>query len=189
MELQEIAEYSKVHTVDEIREKFYEDKPIKEVTKEEEDDRGILLPVQIGPSTPAPGKEPPPQLAPFQNGGEQPNEQPGEEMGEEAQEKPQEEEDTEDDKQQEEKKRWERKSLNALKRGKSPAVAFESDHIPAGEHERILAGLAECKTAEDVRKMFAAVPHSHIDDPIVLLAMELKRANDLLEATNKEGAK
>lgn len=51
--------------------------------------------------------------------------------------------------------RWQRKALNALERGKSPAVPFASDAISADEHARISAALAACKSADDVRAVFA----------------------------------
>lgn len=46
MDLAEQEAYAKSHTVDEIREKFYQDQPIG-------DERGKLLPVEVGKSTPA----------------------------------------------------------------------------------------------------------------------------------------
>ena len=51
--------------------------------------------------------------------------------------------------------RWQRKSINALERGKSAAVVFASDAIPAPEHARIAAVLLGCKTVDDVRAAFA----------------------------------
>lgn len=51
MELSEIAEYSKTHTVEEIRAQYYNDKPLG-------DDRDILLPGQVKPEDGRPEPEP-----------------------------------------------------------------------------------------------------------------------------------
>lgn len=70
--------------------------------------------------------------------------------------------------------RWQRKALNALGRGEAALVPFVSAALGEAERERINAGLAECKTADEVRAVFAAQP-----------ADELARANDLLERALK----
>ena len=49
LELQELKTYAITHTVDEVREKYYNDKPIG-------DERGILLPAEVGAVQPAPGE-------------------------------------------------------------------------------------------------------------------------------------
>ena len=87
--------------------------------------------------------------------------------------------------------RWERKALNALKRGKSAAVPFESISIPPDMMEQIHSSLSECTTAGDVRTVFAdmdmattttpALPFN--SDALKALVTQLKRANDLLEET------
>ena len=68
LELQEQSAYAQSHTVDEIRANFYEDDPLG-------DDRGKMLPVQIGQSTSLDGepKPTPPQLQPFT--GQQPEQE------------------------------------------------------------------------------------------------------------------
>jgi HK97 family phage portal protein len=70
LELQEQAEYSRTHTIDEVRAKYYEDEPIG-------DERGNLLIVEVGPGglpgIDLPEKEIPPALAPF--AGQEPDEQ------------------------------------------------------------------------------------------------------------------
>ncbi len=76
----------------------------------------------------------------------------------------------------EEMRKWQRKALNAIERGKSANVAFVTDVIPDAERERIAALLQAAKTAEDVKAAF--LPEADA------LAKELKRANDLLEAVN-----
>lgn len=50
--------------------------------------------------------------------------------------------------------RWQRKALNALKRGKPASVAFESDNIPAQERQRIILELLSAATIDDVRRIF-----------------------------------
>jgi hypothetical protein len=57
----------------------------------------------------------------------------------------------------EETKRWERKALNAIKKGKPANVDFESDIIPADVHEKVLDWLQNCQTAEEVRDIFINV--------------------------------
>lgn len=54
--------------------------------------------------------------------------------------------------------RWQRKASRALKDGRSPAVRFESDAIPAHVADRIGAALAASTTPDDVRAAFL-VPH------------------------------
>lgn len=51
-------------------------------------------------------------------------------------------------------RKWEKKSLNALKRKGGAAVDFESDHIPAGVSEYITGVLVNCKTADDIGILF-----------------------------------
>jgi HK97 family phage portal protein len=50
--------------------------------------------------------------------------------------------------------KWQKKALNALKNGKSPAVKFESDVLPAVEVARIQSGLSNAQTREDVLAAF-----------------------------------
>ena len=91
---------------------------------------------------------------------------------------------------------WQRKALKRLKDGKSAAVAFVSSEIPAEKNAEILSSLADCKTAEEVKAVFSQVENESnrspelvtIDiknkpDPMMLIADELKRANDILERT------
>jgi hypothetical protein len=60
LELAEIVEYAKYHTIDEIRKNKFDDEELAKVTGIDSDDRGILLPAQISPTTPVPSDEPPP---------------------------------------------------------------------------------------------------------------------------------
>ena len=134
-ELRLQREFSKTHTINEIRVEFYEDDPL-------EDERGELLLAEVG-ATPGGG------------GGQ------GEEdsLSDDNENAP--DTDPEDEKEEnmaekaiaDELAKWQRK---ALKRGAGKAVDFESDVIPADVHARILSGLPACKTADDVRKLFDA---------------------------------
>ena len=76
----------------------------------------------------------------------------------------------------EEIRRWMRKSINSLERGKSPVVEFISDKITPAKHAAIMARLGECKTRDEIMAAFDNEPR---DDRMLV---ELKRANDLLEA-------
>ncbi len=64
---------------------------------------------------------------------------------------------TSDNKTEQDLERWQRKAINALKRRGSidSALEFESERIEPGLQSAISAQLAECKTAEDVRRVFA----------------------------------
>jgi len=79
---------------------------------------------------------------------------------------------------QDELDKWQRKATNALKRGKSPAVEFESDLIDDNLEARILNKLEAVKDVEDIRAVFSDIESNDRDDTLTL---ELKRANDLLE--------
>lgn len=76
-------------------------------------------------------------------------------------------------------RKWRAKAVKAVKRGEAASVPFESDAIPEAEQVRIRAGLEDCQTVEDVRAVFETRAAA---DPLALLAVELKRANDLLAA-------
>jgi len=86
-----------------------------------------------------------------------------EEMASRLEQKPDEEGENEDEQQdqpegdqqgQEDKQRWQRKSLNALRRGKPASVPFESDNIPADERKRITLELLSAATPEQVKHIF-----------------------------------
>ena len=170
LELQEQDVYSHSHTIDEIRAQYYEDDPIG-------DERGKMLPVQIGVSTPTGDSEErtPPQLLPFVQSGQPP--QPETTQEEEP------EEETEDNPvaARADLAAWRRKSLHALKAGKGAAVVFESAHIDPDVHADIWAQLSACKTAADVREVFeAAITGGSSPRVDADLVAELRRANDLL---------
>ena len=112
----------------------------------------------------------PPQLLPFT--GQTPVEQPEAE-----------------DELQEELAKWQRKSLNALKRGKSADVEFESDLIPPTLCGAIHRALKAAQDIDSIKIIFTDIQIGEsmkriekLDNWADLLA-ELKRANDLLEAS------
>jgi len=71
-------------------------------------------------------------------------------------------------------RRWERKALNALNRGDSPGVSFLSDYISTSEAQRISSGLANAKTAADVRLVFSGNGNIPDEAKIVELTAALK---------------
>lgn len=75
-------------------------------------------------------------------------------------------------------KKWERKALNAMGAGKSASVPFTSDAIGEAQHGEISAALTECKTFEDVRRVFS---QTSADDVLARAVRELARANTLME--------
>jgi HK97 family phage portal protein len=54
--------------------------------------------------------------------------------------------------------RWERKALRVLKESGNAVCTFDSETIPARLREKIDAGLADCKTADDVKHLFDIQP-------------------------------
>jgi len=80
---------------------------------------------------------------------------------------------------------WQSKCLSALKRGEPAAdVSFVPVLIPAEKHAAIAARLETATTAEEVKAAFRDGQNSAIEirqDGTLLLAEQLKRANDLLE--------
>ena len=75
--------------------------------------------------------------------------------------------------------RWQTKALKRLKERGAAVCPFESEVIPSLENERIAEALKDAKTPEAVKAIFA----QDKADPMMALAAELKRANDLLERT------
>lgn len=51
---------------------------------------------------------------------------------------------------------WQKKALNALKRGESPDVAFETDIITVDKQIQLHARLAQASTVKDVKRAFSA---------------------------------
>lgn len=157
LEMQEQQEYAKTHTIAEVRKKYYQDEPLG-------DERDTLLVAQVTPDAGAQPEQPEiPPMTPL------PDETmpPMEPEANEPEPMPAMAEDLE---------KWKRKAINALKRGKSPAVDFDSANIPDGQYAAIRAALEGCETQEQVKAAFTAQPEHDPDG----LARALKRANEIL---------
>lgn len=151
LEIQEIDQYAKYHTLKEVRENKYNDDPLGD----ERDDKiaggnlGQGDPTQVQPVT-----EPPMN----------PDEQVDDEENQ-----------AESTQANEELEKFQRKSLKALERGKSPAVDFFSNVLPVQQVMGLQASLATCKTADQVRAVFGAVT-PRTEAAVILEAMRLEVA-------------
>lgn len=166
LELQEQTAFGTVHTVDEIRERYYEDKPLG-------DERGVLLPAQIGPATPgpvdeeaAPHAQPAEALAPMGTLGDMPPSIPPQEQGTTAPEGTGSGAaespalaalDTEavpaEGLAQKELAAWRR---FAVRHGVAKAQEFGCEHVPQDVAERIRTGLSTATTIDEIKAVFAA---------------------------------
>jgi phage portal protein BeeE len=83
--------------------------------------------------------------------------------------------------------KWQRKAIKAFEKGNSPAVEFTSEMIPVSLQDSIRAKLLQAVTVDEVKAVFVCSANEKITegDPIMALAAELRRANDLLEKTNE----
>jgi hypothetical protein len=82
-------------------------------------------------------------------------------------------------------RRWQTKALKAIGKGGSAQVSFYSDCLPTDTMTRVRASLDACKSESDVRSAFAPLLGGRDEDypdPLLELARQLKRANDLVEA-------
>ena len=93
---------------------------------------------------------------------------------------------------QEDIKRWERKAIKAIKNGKRPDVPFKSEFIPVELSAEIANDLVHLSldninpSTRDVEMIFKRALIEEKPEPVdslFVLAMELKRANNLLERT------
>jgi len=66
-------------------------------------------------------------------------------------------------------KKWERKAIKALGRGKSSAVSFESDNIDQSLSAQITEQLATCQTSEDIKAVFANIKQPEMYDLITVM--------------------
>lgn len=134
MELEEQTQYGMVHTVDEVREKYYQDKPLP-------DERGQLLVPEVGKGSIAIGGLGP-EISQQSNvaepGGE---EETLEEWATKAQ-----------NGRQEELHRWRR---YAAKRGAVKAVGFVTEHLPGDVAGVVVARLKAAITKEEVSAAFS----------------------------------
>jgi len=154
MEIREQEVYERTHTIDEIRKTKYEDKPIG-------DERGELLPAQIGvvlslasmaadvqaePDEQA-GPEPPPPP--------QPDEENAAEQKESEAEEPPAAKATQVDLRAEDLGKWRKKALTRFKEGKlDKALQFESEHIGGALKAAIVGALETAVSAFDVEQAF-----------------------------------
>lgn len=142
LDLQEQLAYERVHTVDEVREKFYSAQPLG-------DERGRLLTAEIGKGltdarAPEDKPPPPPQLiAP---------KPPPQLTGPTVEEGDAEIEDTAAS----DLAKWERKALKRLWAGEQAACDFVSGAISDAQHRAVSAALRGATTAEEVRAAFLA---------------------------------
>jgi HK97 family phage portal protein len=158
LELAEMGEYSKTHTIDEIRAKHWQDKPLAKVTEITSDDRGILLPAQVSPTTPVPSdEEPEPEPVPDNTTLTPVMDMPPDQQPETPE---QEAEREQMEAQGEELAKWKRKAINSVERGKAANVKFVSDSLAADIQASIMTKLVECKTADDVRMAFEGVTYT-----------------------------
>ncbi len=78
---------------------------------------------------------------------------------------------------------WQRKALKMAREGKPMTFEFRTEALPQQIRAVIVEELGDCTSAEGVKKLFGRFSGSAKPaDPMALLAAELKRANDLLEA-------
>jgi hypothetical protein len=161
LELQEQAEYSRTHTIDEIRRKHYGDDVIG-------DERGALLPAQITAQSSAPPlDEPEPEPTPG-NLFETTIENTSDAAELEDLESHDLVEDAVDGVEVEDMRKWERKVRAAVKRGKAAAtVRFESDIIPELTQERVRAALKSAATPDEVTRVFRSA--SELPIPVGLV--------------------
>lgn len=147
LEMQEQEAYGRVHTINEMRAKYYDDDPL-------EDERGEMFPAQIGASTAMPQDEDEaqddmPPMTPLAGG--QAQEQPAAEQeppplapmdGEQA-----------DGNQalQAEIKAWRR---YALRHGRDKAQAFACEHVPDAMAAAICTALAAATTPDEIKAAF-----------------------------------
>lgn len=150
LELSEIQTYSATHTLDEVREEWYQDGPIG-------DERGKLLVAQIGQASIAPDgskQEPPPQLAALTGkpADDAPEDEPQPpDSGEPEQKGNERTEDTET-KRAKELRTWRR---YAEKHGATKAQEFSPDTLPIDVAGVIKARLAAATDDEEVHAAFS----------------------------------
>lgn len=154
LELEEQKLYAISHTINEIRQKYYEDDEL-------EDDRGLLLPAQVGllqiPVEWVTGEEPEPVPTPLLQGPvADPNAVPG------IEEEPFEPEEGGSPPAQPEMpgevradlRRWHHHALNALKKKKPAATTFTSNKIPPALGAAIGEALKGAQNAAEVNAIF-----------------------------------
>jgi phage portal protein BeeE len=80
--------------------------------------------------------------------------------------------------------KWQRKASKSLAKGNGADVEFVSDAIPVELAERLNIALKSVENDDDLKRVFDELEfESEPVEPLYLLAMELRRANNLLEAS------
>jgi HK97 family phage portal protein len=167
MNLQERAAFERVHTVDEVREKYDEADPLKD-----NEIGGMLVAIANSPAG-APKAETPEQLVPFAGNQQPPTEEvkPGNEQQPKEDEQVTPELSVTPEELPETVKaelgRWQRKAIKALARGKQASVPFDSTIIPEGIRDTVIIGLGESISEDDIKETFADVNHSAIKASVV----------------------
>ena len=150
MLLDEQAQFAKIHTIDEVRQKFYESEKLG-------DERGEMLVAQIGPSPVRmiDGEIQNPIPAPdFFTGGRESQETDEEESDQKAMKS--------------ELDKWQRKAERRLQRNGSAICYFESDILPIGLKAKVTSLLGEAKQPYDLQVIFDLVKADLIEyGPIV----------------------
>jgi len=82
--------------------------------------------------------------------------------------------------------KWCRKSLSAIKAGKTASVEFISDVISEDDHFQITMDLDHCKTDKQVMEVFRIAKTGYKDNGQKALARALDRATNLLAATGDQ---
>jgi hypothetical protein len=176
MELQEISTYAQTHTIDEIRKEYYQDEPISKVTGIDADERGVMLPAQISPTTPVPSDEPEPEPPVVEVVTQTPAPPMiGEEAVTETPVLPAVEGNetitpTIDDAIKTDLRKWRNKAEYYLRHGKGERktanVEFTSKAIPDELYQAIKAQLATAQTVEDIGTAFAVeIPKAKAERP------------------------
>jgi hypothetical protein len=147
MELNEIVEYSKTHTIAEIREKYYSDDPLG-------DERDDLLPAQIEATSGGIQEPPTPPTPPGMPAEGTPMEKPETDAANPPKEEPKEDEPTKA--MVEEIRQWERKTarIGAKAAAENTQAGFMVIHLPGEVESDIRKALPECKTETAVKMVF-----------------------------------
>lgn len=164
IELNEQMEYSKTHTVDEIRKEKYGDKPIG-------DDRGKLLPVQVNAQSGGIQSDPKVDIQREQMAMQQ--KQPEKPVDEPMMDK--EKQDAEEPMKAAyiaELNRWQRKAMKHI--GK--ATVWDTEVIPPSVAKDISDKLPACKSEDDIRALFARYEQPQKDNVIDGLKLLLETA-------------
>jgi HK97 family phage portal protein len=167
LEMQEMTEYAKTHTVQEIREKYYQDKPLG-------DERDDLFIVQVNAQTGQPEPPAPVIMQPTDKPVDETNEPKPETI--QGQEPLEDEDEADNNALKTDLDKWKRKALKKI----GQAVPFESDIISPDLHAQIDASLPTCKSDSDVRALFVIEPVK-VKGDILLLAEAINKAVEALD--------